>query len=91
MKDILARHLNTEIGVNIIKPMHVDPVKLVAVHEDYFSVENEHDGNTYHLPYLNIVKIIENPNGVTVGGLFKQHKKYPFVVKIGHLVDYLPL
>ena len=91
MKDILTRHVGTEIGVNIIKPVHIDPVKLIAVHDDYFTVEYEHDGNTYHLPYLNIVKIIENPEGVTVGGFFKQHKTFPFVVKIGHLVDYIPM
>ena len=90
MKELLKKHLNSEIGMNITRPLQVDPVVLMAVHEDYFTVIGEKDGNTYHLPFLNIVKIIENPNGVTVGGLFRQKKTFPIVVKIGHLVDYMP-
>jgi len=75
--------------VNVIKPLRIDAVTLVAIHEDHFSVSFENDGNTYHLPYRNIAKIIENPDGVTVGGFFKQHKTYPFVVKIGYLVEHI--
>ena len=90
MKELLKIYLNSEIGVNIIKPLLVDSVTLIAVHEDYFTVKHELDGNTYHLPFLNIVKIIENPDGVSVGGIFRQKKKFPMVIKIGHLVDYMP-
>ena len=90
MKQILKRHLNSEIGVNIVKPLHIEAVMLIAVHDDYFTVKKEKGGNSYHLPFLNIVKIIENSDGVTVGGIFRQKKTFPIVVKIGHLVDYMP-
>jgi hypothetical protein len=89
MKGLLESHIGSEIGVNIIKPLRIDAVTLVAIYEDHFTVKREDDGNTYHIPYRNIAKIIENPDGVTVGGFFKQHKTYPFVVKIGHLVEHL--
>lgn len=90
MYDILSRHLNDEIGVNITKPLHIESVTLTSVQQDYFTVSRAKDGNTYHLPFLNIVKLIENPEGVNVGGLFQQKKTYPLVVKIGHLIDYVP-
>ena len=90
MKELLKAHLNTEIGINIERGIDIDHVTLTAAHDEYFTVEREKDGNTYHPPYLNIVKIIENPEGVTVGGIFRQKKTFPFVVKIGHMVDYLP-
>ena len=90
MHDILSRHVNQEIGVNITKPLHIESVALTGVHDDYFTVKRAKDGNNYHLPFLNIVKLIENPEGVTVGGLFQQKKTFPLVVKIGHIVDYLP-
>ena len=90
MKDVLQKHVGTEIGINLIKAFRIEPVMLLSVHDDYFTVDSPHDGNIYHLPYLNIVKILENPDGVTVPGFFKQHKTLPFVVKIGHLVEYVP-
>ena len=90
MKTILAKYLHQEIGMNIEKPLHVETVKLTDVQDTFLTVTREKSGNTYHLPFLNIVKIIENPEGVLVGGLFKQKHKYPLVVKIGHLVDYVP-
>jgi hypothetical protein len=90
MKDLLQKHVGTEIGINLIKAFRIEPVTLLSVHDDYFTVDSAHDGNVYHLPYLNIVKILENPDGVTVPGFFRQHKTLPFVVKIGHVVEYVP-
>ncbi len=90
MKEILEKHLNSEIGINVEKPFRIDTVKLVAIAESWFTVANEANENIYHVPFLNISKIIEHPGGVTVGGLFKQKRTYPLVVKIGHIVEYLP-
>jgi hypothetical protein len=90
LRALLEPHLDTEIGVNIAKALHIDGVKLIAVHDEFFTVHFEHDGNTYHVPYLNVVKILENPEGVSVGGLFKHRKAFPIVVRIGHMVDYIP-
>ena len=87
MKEILAKHLNAEIGVNIEKPFRIDTVTLEAVTDSYFTITNDVNQNTYHIPFENVSKIIEHPGGVTVGGLFKQKRTYPLVVKIGHIVE----
>lgn len=91
MRDLLNHYVGSEIGLNLLKPTHIEAVKLEAIHESYFTVVRAKDGNAYHFPYLNIVKIIENPQGVTVGGFFTQKKTYPLVVKTGHVVDFIPM
>ena len=88
MKELLGKYTNLEIGVNIVKPLHVELVTLKSVHDEYFTVAREKDGNAYHVPYLNIVKVIEIPDGAMVGGFFTQKKSYVLIVKIGHLVEY---
>ena len=60
-------------GVNVEKALTIESVNLSAVHDAYFTVRRDHDYSTYHIPYLNIVKIIENADDVKVGG-FLQHK-----------------
>lgn len=91
MKDLLNRYVGVEIGLNLIKPLHIESATLDAVHDSYFTVTRVKDGNVYHYPFLNIVKVIENPEGVTVGGFFSQKKTYPLVIKTGHIVDYMPV
>ncbi len=90
MKDLLRRHVGTAIGINVIRAYRIDTAKLTAVHDEYFTVETEKDENTCHIPMTNIVKVLENPKGVNVGGIFRQHKSHPLVVKIGHVVEYVP-
>ena len=90
MKNLLQDSVGSEIGINIIRAYRIDSAKLVAVHDEYFTVEPENDDNTYHVPLMNIVKVIQNANGVSVGGLFKQHKSHPLVIKVGHVVEYVP-
>ncbi len=90
MKNLLQQHLDTDIGINVIRAYRIDPARLVAVYDDYFTVETDKDENTYHIPLANIVKVIENPSGVNLGGLFKQHKSHPLVIKVGHVVEYVP-
>ena len=90
MKSILEKHVGQQIGLNVNRPFHIEALQLVAVHEAYFSVSPEKNGDLYHIPYANIVRIAENPEGVLIGGLFHQKKRYPLVVKIGHIVEYVP-
>lgn len=91
MNEILERYVGSEIGINLIKPLHIESVTLDTVQDSYFTVTREKDGNKYHFPFSNVVKIIENSEGVTVGGFFSQKKTHPLVVKTGHIVDYLPM
>jgi len=90
MKSILKKHVDGIIGMNVDSPFHIEAVQLLAIHDEYFSISREKDQNTIHIPYTNIVRIVENPNGVRVGGIFHQKKSFPIVVKIGHIVEYVP-
>jgi hypothetical protein len=90
VKDLLQEHVGTEIGINVIRAYRIDSAKLTAVHDEYFTVEPDKDDNKYHIPLANIVKVMENADGVKMGGLFKQHKSHPLVIKIGHVVEYVP-
>jgi len=89
MHEILRKYVGQQIGINLQKPFHIDTANVIAVYENYFTLTLEKHDDQYHLPILNIVRVIENPNGVTVGGLFRQKKTYPLIVKIGHIVEYV--
>lgn len=90
MKILIEKQLGNVIGINIARAHRIDAARLVAAEDDYFSVETDENQNRYHIPYANIVKIVENPDGVSVSGLFVSHKSYPFVIKVGHVVEYAP-
>jgi len=89
MKTILMRYLNKEVGINIEKPFHFECATLVAVEADYFSVENKEKGNLHHFSFRSIVQIIENKEGVDVGG-FLTHQHFPVLIKVGHIFEYIP-
>lgn len=90
MKNILSKYENAEIGINLDKAFHLQKATLVHVEADHFSIMGTQDTCLHHFPYTAIVQLIENPDGVKVGG-FLQHKEcYPLVIKVGHLVEYVP-
>ncbi len=91
MKDILERYIGKEIGLNAKKPYHLDPYTVESVSDFYFTVSNEKNSNRTHVPFHNIIRIIEDDSGgIHVGGLFQQKKDFPLVVKIGHYVTSVP-
>ncbi len=90
MKSILEPWVGEEIGCNISKPFHVDPVLLEAVTDDYFVVVDQMAGNHHYLAWQAIVKIMTNDDGVKTGGLFEHKKSFPIVVKVGHILEYVP-
>lgn len=90
MKDLIEKQLGNEIGINIHSAHRIEPATLIAATDEYFSITTQADENVFHVPYANIVKVIENPGGVIVSGFFKSRKTHPFVIKIGHVVEYVP-
>jgi hypothetical protein len=90
MKDLFESHLGQEIGINLTRAHRIESAQLLSVGDGYFSVKTDADENLSHVPFANIVKVIENPEGVAIGGLFRTHKSHAFVVKIGHVVEYAP-
>lgn len=86
MKDVLEQHIGETIGVNIERPHHVDAVELLSVSDTYFSVKSSTDGHTHHIPYNNVLKMIEDPDGVEIKHLFTMDESFRIIVKIRHVV-----
>ena len=91
MKEILEKYLDMEVGINIERPLRIDPAKLVATRETYFSVVDEYKGYTHHFSYNSIVQIIEHAGGIDVGGLFEHKKHFNLVIKVGHIPEFTPV
>lgn len=90
MKEILKPWVGKEVGCNIQKPFHIITVVLEKVEDDYFVLRDDND-NLHHMGYHSIVQIITNENGVDCGGgLFEHKHNYPLVIKIGHIIEYVP-
>lgn len=91
MKDILAKYLNCEVGINIERPLRIDSATLIYVGNDVFSVVDENKGYTHHFSYHSIIQIIEHPDGIDVGGLFEHKKHFNLVIKVGHIPEFTPV
>ncbi len=89
MKSIMAKYLNKEVGINIEKAFRFEPAQVVAVEDNYFSVVDENKSYTHHFSYHCIVQIIENDNGLDVGG-FLSHKHFNVLIKVGHIIEFIP-
>ena len=89
MKRILAKYLNKEVGINIEKAYQFESAQVIAVEDDYFSIVDENHSFTHHFSYHCIVQIIENDGGVDVGG-FLSHKHFNVVIKVGHIIEFVP-
>jgi len=90
MKDVLTRHVNQEVGINLDRPFRVESALLLNVEHDYFTIQDHKNDYIHHFSYASVVQIIENPGGVEVGGLFTHKRRFPVVIKVGHLVEHVP-
>ncbi len=55
-------------------------------------VSHAHDrkGYAHYFSYQSIVQIIEFHEGIDVGGIFAHKEHHIVVVKVGHLIEYVP-
>ena len=90
MREILKKYVGEEIGINIERPFRIDPVKITFAGDDHFSVQDHDREYTHHFSYQSIAQIIENEGGIDIGGLFTHKKHFSVIVKIGHIVEYIP-
>lgn len=91
MRDILEPYVGQQIGSNARKPYHLDPFTLAAVTDSYFTVAQEEDSTLVHIPYTNIVRILQNETEkIHVGSLFTKKQNFKLIVKIGHVVTQVP-
>jgi len=86
MKEVLENHIGTTIGINIERVHHIDAVELLTVLDNHFSVRSSTDQHVHHIPYSNVLKVIEDGQGVEIRHLFTTNERFNIVVKIGHVV-----
>ncbi len=86
MKEVLGKYIGTTIGINIERMHHIDAVELLSVGDSYFSVHSSTDQHVHHIPYTNVVKVIEDDQGVEIRHVFTSNERFNIVVKIGHVV-----
>jgi hypothetical protein len=91
MRKLLESFLDSEVGINIEHARHVEPVMLVAIRDEYFTVIRNKNMNHYHIPFNSIVKMIANEDGVIVGGFLEHRQSFPLVIQVGHMVEYVPM
>ena len=77
--------------MNVERPFHLDTFTVESVTDSYFTASREKNSNLFHIPYQNIIRVIEDDlEGIHVGGLFHQKRDFQLVVKIGHYVTSVP-
>jgi len=86
MKEVLENHIGTTIGINIERIHHIDAVELLTVLDNHFSVRSSTDQHVHHIPYSNVLKVIEDAQGVEIRHLFTTNERFNIIVKIGHVV-----
>ena len=91
MKDLLQPYVGQQIGSNARKPFHLEPYLLVSVSDSYFTLTAENDTTLVHVPYRNIIRVLQNESEkIHVGGLFQQKHDFSLIVKVGHVVTQVP-
>ncbi len=60
MKDILEPYVGKQIGSNARKPFHLEPYTFVSVSDSYFTLTGENDTTLVHVPYRNIIRVLQN-------------------------------
>ena len=90
MKTVLAKYVGKEIGINHEKPFRIESAKLLEATDDYFSIMDQDKGYTHYFSYASVVQVIEHQQGIDVGGLFTHKEHHLVVVKVGHLIEYIP-
>ena len=90
MKDVLAKYLNKNVGINLDKANHIDAAQLVGAGDDYFSVRATTDGHLHHIMYCNVLQVTEDEQGVEIRHLFTSNERFQLVIKIAHIAAYTP-
>ena len=86
MKTVSEKHIGTVIGINIDKVQHFDAVELLGAFDSYLSVRSSTDQHVHHIPYTNVLKIVEDEGGVEIRHLFTSNERFRIIVKIGHVI-----
>ncbi len=72
------------------RPFKIESALLTQVEDDYFTIKDHKNNYIHHFTYNSIVQVIENQEGVETGGLFSHKERFPIVIKVSHLVEYIP-
>lgn len=90
MKKILEKYINQEVGINIERPFKIEGAQLIMADDNFFTIQDHDKNYIHHFSYSSIVQIIENKEGIEVGGMFEHKKLFQVVIKVGHIFEYIP-
>ncbi len=91
MKEILTPYIGQEIGINVERPLRIDSAILKRVCDDCFAIVDENMGYTHYYSFNAIIKVMEHPDGIDMGGLFEHKKHFVLVIKVGHIPEFTPI
>lgn len=83
IKDLLSPYVGERIGINTTKAWELDAAELVGIQRDFFSVRC--DGLTHHIPYGQVLRVVEAVKGPVTTGMFGNNR-YAVVVTVFDLV-----
>lgn len=89
MKNLLEKYVGRSVGCNVERAYQIEECRLESVSETYFTLVDAEASRRHHFLYGAIVQVVEDPEGVKVGGLFEHKKKFPLVIKVGHVVEFV--
>ncbi|MFP6642401.1 MAG: hypothetical protein VCF24_02385 [Candidatus Latescibacterota bacterium] len=89
MKSLLEGHVGETIGINIDRPHHIDAAEVLAAHDAYFSVQSSFRPTCASHP---VRQPGQDRRGrcVEIRHLFTANERFNVVIKVGHVVTYMP-
>jgi hypothetical protein len=82
MKDIFARYVGQQIGLNFKEIGKFHPITLVDVQDTYFSVRASKGDAIAHYPFRHVLSFTESQEGIAISGFGILHApKVHFVVQ----------
>jgi len=90
MRDVIRKYLGQVVGANLEKSHHIDAAEVIDTNDSYFSLRSAVDGHLHHVMYTNVVQAIEDPGGVEIRHLFTANQRFELIIKMGHVVSFVP-
>ena len=82
MKDIFARYIGQQIGLNLKEIGKFHSITLVDVQDSYFSVRGSKGDAIAHYPFRQVLSFTESQQGIEISGFGILHApKVHFVVQ----------
>ncbi|HHH30056.1 MAG TPA: hypothetical protein ENK57_17165, partial [Polyangiaceae bacterium] len=86
MLSLIQQFVGRTIGINLERSYVVQSAELVAAEAQYFTVRPAGKTQLHHIPYSNLIELLEDPGGTRIRHLLKADERFEVVIKVGHVV-----